>query len=311
MNPVRAKYKCTQQELYSIANTVYDNLENNLSDFASYKAKYDALFITALRDAVTAAQGNASSANITGKHVDLEIDLEPLADKCCKNFQLLKGYIVDAFDEAHHNNQFNAAGQGKYAPAASYNWEYVMGLNSDMKLYISENTSVLTTNGYMPAGFAAQVNADSVNFNGKYADFKNMRQTGVTTADRLTANNLIYDDMMKVCADGQRIFADIDEKKKLFVFDVVKALVSPPGSASLKVSLIKAGDNTPLTGKPVSIQAEGGVAKSGVSDDNGEVEFDNIDPGVYSGTVKDDTTVIAEFEKEVNTGTAARLVLTI
>ena len=311
MSIVKVKYRCTQQELYSIANTIYDNLEENLSDFTAYKSKYDALFITGLRNAVTAAQGNASATNIAGKHVDLEIDLELLADKCCKNFQYLKGYIEDAFDKAHQNNQFNAAGQKRYSSAASYNWEYVMGLNSDMKLYISENSTVLTTNGYMPAGFAAQVNTDSVNFDGKYSDFKNMRQTSATTADRLTANNLIYDDMMKVCSDGQRIYADVPEKIKLFLFEVVKALVSPPGSASLKITLIKAGDNTPLVGKPVSIQAEDGVAKSGVSDDNGEVEFDNIDPGDYSGTVKDDTSVIAKFEKEVNTGTAARLVLTI
>ena len=40
-----------------------------------------------------------------------------------------------------------------------------------------------------------------------------MRQTGATTADRLTANNLIYDDMMKVCADGQRILQILTEKK--------------------------------------------------------------------------------------------------
>lgn len=311
MNPVIAKYKCTQQELYSIANTVYDNLENNLSDFAAYKAKYIAAFVTALRDAVTDAQGGASDKNITSKHVDLEIDLEPLADKCCKNFQLLKGYIEEAFDKAHWDNQFNAAGQARYSQAQGYNWEYVMGLNSDMILYISENTTALTTNGYMPAGFAGQVSTDSVNFNGKYADFKALRQTSTDTADRLNANNAIYDDLMKVCSDGQRIFADVDEKKKLFVFAVVKSLVSPPGSAGLKITLRKKVENTPIVGAVVKIQAEGGIALSGVSDEAGVVTFDNIDPGDYTGTVKIDDVVAAEFEKEVNTGTAARLELSI
>jgi len=306
MEQVRAKYDCTQHELYSIANTVYNSLDAHLAEYAAYKSKYTAAFVSAAKQRVSDAKGKPDADNMTSKHKTLEIDLQTLAKNCCRNFPLLKGHIEDAFDKAQHSTQFTAAGGKQYETASHFDWEDVAGLNSSMITYISENSTALTTDGYMPAAFATKVSDDSALFLTAYEDFLAARQTGETTTDRLKGNNAIYDELIGVCTDGQRLFADEPEKKKLFIFEVVKSLVSPPGSASLKLRLIRQGENTPIAGANVNIQAAGGQVIKGVSDENGVVLFDNIDPADYTVTVYIDGVVVLQFEKEVNTGTAAR-----
>ncbi len=94
--------------------------------------------------------------------------------------------------------------------------------------------------------------------------------------------------------------------KKLFVFATVKSLVSPAGTASLKTTLKKAGDNTLLPNAKVTIQMEGGVAMEAISGEDGTTVHDNINPGVYNCKVEAVGMPAITFVKEVNTGTAAR-----
>jgi len=112
--------------------------------------------------------------------------------------------------------------------------------------------------------------------------------------------------MMDFMTDGQMLFGSNDEMKKLFTFSVLKSLVSPPGSASLKVTVKKA-DGSAAEGIKVNIkEAEDNAPEiMGVSDANGEVTFNGIDAGVY--TVNVGFANVQNYTKEVNTGVDARL----
>lgn len=305
---IKANYPCTQQELYSVAETVYGNCIAHLALFTAYKAKYTAQYINGtLRTSVTAAKLIPDEEMRNAVFQVLRTELIPLAEKCTQNFQLLKGYINDAYPKAQHEIRYDAAGQNYYRNATEENWEMVVGLNSSMKKFIDDELAALTANNNMPAAFQGIVNDDSDNFDNKYNAFKLARETGEETAEKLTANNDVYDDVTSVCDDGQRISAGNEALHKLFVFDTVKKLVSPPGSASVKIIVIKQGDNTPVPDVTITIQAAEGTPHNATTDQNGEAKFDNIDPATYNGTATPPSPMNpVAFTKEVNTGTNAR-----
>jgi hypothetical protein len=113
--------------------------------------------------------------------------------------------------------------------------------------------------------------------------------------------------MKSIQADANVVYKYDGEKLKRYTINVIKNLISPPGSAGLKVSCIQAGTNLPMANLQVIIQAKDGIAKTGATDVKGEVPFDNIDPARYTVTVKQAGQPDIVTTKEVNAGTAARL----
>jgi len=308
-NLPQAIYRCTQQALYSIANTIYANCKTKLAQFAAYKAKYTVLYVDGLIAAVTAAKNIPDEEMRNSAFETLRVELVPLNDTCKENFQLLKGYINDSYVEEQHKNKYEAAGLTMYNGASGENWEMTVGMNTAMKNFTGAEGAVLAVNldgdPNMPPAFAVKIKTDSDAFDLKYDAFKLARQTADETAAKITANNNVYTKLMTVCDDGQRIFANDEATKKMFVFETVKALISPPGSAGLKVTVKKSSDNSLVQGATVTIQAAGGVPVSVLTDADGVALFKNLDPSDYNGTVTSPAGN-ATFVKEVNTGTQAR-----
>jgi hypothetical protein len=299
-------YKCTQMELYSISETALTNLEANLPVFADFKTKYVASLVDSLRAERIAAMALPDMDMRDAVSETLRVEMLPFAANCIKYFQYLKGYIDDAFAEDLRMIKYKAAGLDEYEGARLNNWEDMVGMNLKMNAFIAANSALLTSAGFMPATFVANVTAATAGFDTKYAEFKVARQTSENTAAKIKANNALYKNMMDFMADGQMLFSGRDEMKKLFTFSVLKSLVSPPGSASLKVT-VKNADTTPIVGVGVKLQLVDGEGEviNGFSDANGEVLYSSIDAGVYTVTVDLDPLQI--YTKEVNSGVDARL----
>ncbi|MEP7168413.1 MAG: carboxypeptidase-like regulatory domain-containing protein [Bacteroidota bacterium] len=311
---VRAEYPCTGQELYSIGNTIYDNVKANLAPFTALKAKYTDAYVDGLKLNITNAKALPDEEMRNSIFQTLGVELKVLEEKCCENFQDLKNYIDDSYEDNLHKIKYDAAGAPKYEAAKAGNHERVAGLNADMIAFIAAESATLLVNldgdPNMPVGFEAMVIADSGKFDTKYAAFKLARQTTLDTNKKTKANNDCFKEIMSTCDDGIRVAAksaDVSGMTKLFTFKTVKDLVSPPGSASLKITLKLAVDGSFIVGADVSVQAAGGAVLKGVTDVNGVVLFDKIDPADYNVTISG-TGIPAPitFIKEVNTGVQAR-----
>jgi len=299
-------YKCTQLELYSICETATSNLEANLPVFADFKTKYTAGFVADIKTQRTDAMALPDADVRDAVSETLRVEMLPFANDCVKYFQFLKGYIDGAFAPDLRVINYRSAGLDEYEGARLSNWEDMIGMNLKMNAFITANAALLASAGFMPATFAGNVSTASAGFATKYAAFKLARQTSENTAAKIKANNALYKNMMDFMTDGQMLFSGRDEMKKLFTFSILKSLVSPPGSASLKVA-VKNADTTPATGITVSLKLvdSNAPAVNAVSDALGEVLFGAIDAGVYSVTVG--FTPAQNYTKEVNTGVAARL----
>ncbi|MGB4776048.1 MAG: carboxypeptidase-like regulatory domain-containing protein [Daejeonella sp.] len=303
---LQSNYPGTQQELYSISDTVYLNLNNSLPAFAAYKSKYTPSFLDDLQARRMAAMNLPDEESRSSNPETLRLEMLNAGNQCLRNFQLLKGYIKDAFAEEHHAIQYKVAGQNKYAAASNNNWEELAGINQAMTSYMTNNLEVLKDKGYMPAAFAGTAQQACDLFNTIYTAYKGARQTGVNTSEKQKANNALYKDVMAICEDGQLLFAKEAEKKKLFVFSAIKQIVSPPGSASFKLTLKKLDENTPVAGARVCIQENGGQAIELFTDVNGVALFEHINPAVYKVKIEAEGIEVVDFVKEVNTGRASR-----
>ena len=194
----------------------------------------------------------------------------------------------------------------KYNAIGESNWENVAGLCESMVQFINANRLKLTTPGGMVATFLNKVKADRDAFKNVYDPFLTSRETSTARAAKITANNTLYDATMDFMRDGvEMVFRNSEENKKRYTFSALKNLVSPPGSASMRVFGKTAAD-VALGNKPVTIKKEGSPAITSTLGVDGIKVFENIDPGKYKGTIDVDG-VLIPFEKEVDTGVDARV----
>ena len=308
-----AKYPSTQQELYSIADTMYANLviPANLAAFEATKpGKYAPDFITELIARKAAAFEMPGDVQRSSIHEANRIELTGLMEICCANFQVLKGYIHDGFPKDLWKTRYDEAGMTVYDSAYHSNWEKVVELNKNMKDFIDLYPTQLTT-GFMPVPFKAKVSSDSDKFDVKYAAFKSSRETSSATGAKIAADNLVYEDLQNLQNDAHIVFSNNPEALKQFMFDAVKTLISPPGSASLGVDLTEEGTNLPVANATITIQSETGIAITKTTDETGQTDFLKIDPDNYNVKIQPVGKPEIIMVKEVNTGVSARLKVTI
>ena len=159
----------------------------------------------------------------------------------------------------------------------------------------------------MPDSFKAKVLSESNNFDVKYEAFKSSRETASGSDAKVSANNLVYDDLLNLQNDAHIVFKDYPETLKQFMFLEIKTLISPPGSASLGVDLTEDGTNLPVANATITIQSETGIAITKTSDEKGQADFLSIDPDNYKVKIQPVGKPEINLVKEVNTGVSARL----
>lgn len=307
MAELKAKYACTESELYAITEMAIDNLEADLPAFAAKKAKYTNAFVLDLRNMRQAAMDLPGEEQRNAVHETLGGLLPGLKDNCRDNFNDLQGYIRDAWPGENPKARYEAAGMRHDQKIGKNNWEEVVALNNSMVEFITANSATLIAPGGMPATFAAQVAADLAKFNDVYNPYMAARETGTATAAKLKANNDLYDACMSFFKDGvEMVFKRDADAQKRYIFTALKDIVSPPGSTSMSVTAKKADDNLWGEGISIKIKAEGKPEMTAVTNANSVAVFKNIDPSKYAGTVTTPNGV-TNFNKTADTGVDARI----
>jgi hypothetical protein len=308
-NPIRARYRCTEDELYSIEELSANNLEARRASYFAKSTNYTAAFVLGIKALRTAAMALPNEDQRAAMHKNYGDLLPGLMEPVKADFRLLQQYIQDGWPDVNPNTRWEEAGLNKYRKIGETNWEEVVQLNNMMTAFLGEPTNVtaLTTPGGMIATFVADVTTNFTAFNDVYTQFKVTRETTTSRNAKITANNTLYDAGAKYRKFGvTTVFPNDSGIMKEFTFTDLKFLVSPPGSASLKVTLKKAGTFLPLANIDVTIQAEGEAAMTGKTNAEGELPFVSINPDPYTVTIAVPGGDIV-IEKDVNTGVQARL----
>ena len=305
----KPNYKMTQKELYSVADTMIDSLEKpaTLLKFKTYKpTKYLPAYIADLRAHKKTAFLLPDDTQRSALHTTEKIILGERRDVCTGYFDYIKGYIQDGFPQKQWKAKLKEAGQKEYNKAQNDNWEFVVDLNKKVLDFVAAYPTELAA-GHMPLAFGADVQTGSDDFDTEYANFKLLRETGVATNAKLDANNIVYADLKNLQADAHIVFKKDKAALKEFMIKVVRSIVSPPGSASLGLTIQAVGTNLMIAGAKVTIQSLTGVAMVSISDANGEVDFKSLDPDTYKVLIEIVGKPNMNYTKEVDTGVNARM----
>jgi len=306
-----AEYHCTEVQLYAIAKAIFTSLgiPINLADFFAYSPSYVPGLVTGFFTQRTTTMGLPNEVQRAEAHELLLVDLKAAGKPCLQKFQILKGYIKKAYP-ASFTIMYNSAGMAHYDKGANGNWVELKGLNDDMNTFLGNpaHVTALELLLNMPTTFPGDVIGVTDTFDNLYTSFITAKSTTTAKNEKIASNNVLFRLIMGVCDDGKKVYINDAGQIKLFTFEDVKTLLSPPGSASYKLTAKRAGLLTVIVGLPVTIQSKTKPAITVDTDVNGVALFPHADPDNYTVTVGGATMPFVEqsFKKDVDTGTDAR-----
>jgi hypothetical protein len=240
-------FNCGQQDLYAVCRLVWEAVTDNLADFTAFKAKYVAAFVTAREAEIDAAELLPDQEQRDEESRTLRVQLKNKAKEARDGWQRLKSYITEAFPEDELEIKLDAAGAQHYRKASNDDWAAVKRLLLDGNTFITDNTAALTAGGNMPVAFAATFTTLKTEFDTLNQSFFNAEQSSeIDTQTKIEANNNIFEEVSKACADGQLIFKNNEAVKKLYTFDQVLLTVTGPGNTGIKGTAKNSVTNLPV-----------------------------------------------------------------
>jgi hypothetical protein len=253
---IQSNYNCTQQELYEVAKVGWRNYKNSLADFTNHKGKYTPALADEALGAILAAQNLPDGQAWGAGSETLRIQLEQAVDTCLNNWQILKSYITDAFLVEEQKPMLEAAGSKYYTSASGKSWPQMQSLLISASKFINDNSEALSRGGNnMPATFPTKFATDKAVFQTKYSAFLESAVNGNSgTNAKITANNAVYDSLIKMFEDGQLIYKNDPVKKPLFAFDTLLSYIGAPGQAGLRIIAKEKTTELPVAGFSVTIQ---------------------------------------------------------
>ena len=282
MKSIKNLYSIPQEILYFVCFAAWKLCSDNLSKFSALKAIYTEAFVTAAVQVVQDARDLPTSRRAIIAKKKARINLITSTRQVRKNWQVLKVYITNAFEEKFVRNALEAAGSEWYGKASFDNWSAVRSLIDAANQFIASNLTELTANGNMPADFQTIFQTDGIaciDLSVVYAE-ASMTQEKATSV-KVEANNTIYASVIKMLKDGQQIFTDDVLMKKQFTFSYLVSLYRGEGSASLKGRIVN-NLNMPVEGAVIVSLDQKYTA---TTNDKGIYQINRIAAGTYTFTI--------------------------
>jgi hypothetical protein len=275
-----AKYSCSQQELYMVANLGWEHCRRHLTDFSDLKPKYKDAFVDAQLQEVDAAMNLPDEHSRTVVKEILYKDLVMAGGACTAIWQRLKRYLDEAYVEPNYSILIKAAGQPYYTAAYANNWESVTGLMNAGAQFLSDRATELLANENMPANFPERFNAAKDLFATTRKQYLNASTlTSFRTVDKVGANNDVYANLQTMLNDGQEIFRTNVLLRDIFRFDVLLKTTSGTASSTIKGVLTNGDGKSPVMDVLVTVS---GKNRSIRTDALGRYEFANIAADTYT-----------------------------
>ena len=298
----KQNYNCTEQELYTICETGWNSVSQYLPRFTSFKAKYDAPFVTAKQAAILAARIMPDEQQRNAQYETANVNLKKQGRTCCDKWQMLKRYIADAFPADQQKPMLEAAGYNYYDKASNNNWDSVKGLMTSGSTFITATLTDLLANNNMPATFQGEFDTEKGKFETIHQEFIQAEEESRVGQDtKMNANNTIFADLMNMLLDGQEIFKNEEPLLKQFTFTELLYLASGTGTAGFKGRVTEIGTDIPIEGVNVAIK---GSNKTAVTDIDGRYEITQLASGKYTivfDKVGYESKVITDFVVKVGT----------
>jgi len=303
-----ARYGTGQQELYTVAEAVADSYTEHNAEFILYNGLYTATTGTDLRAEVAAARALPENPTRLASQKILKRALGKRAVDCLVLFNQLTTAIREGFDEEDYDDRLQEAGHDNYAEAQNEDWEAVQALMDDSTQFVTAYAAELTAGG-LPATFAANLGAARTAFATAHGIYLQKREWNSGMTDqKLEANNAIYQKVINMCKDGQKIFRLQAAVRDEFTFEKVLALVQGSTTRHSVSGLVtRAADGSVVIAALLRLsrlQLDGSVSSTVEvkTDIDGRYKLNDVVNGRYKLTVTADGLVSESRELEVEDG---------
>ena len=257
----KPKYNCTQAELYSICNIIWQSYAENQPDFEAFKTIYTGQYGT---DALQEVEDAKNLPDFQARNQQTEsayIRMVETSKKCLAAWRALRSYIKSSFPPSLQKPEIEAAGEGHYMKALNRNWSETELMLVSALNYISAHNTELTTGG-MPANFPTDMDnlrSEFSGLNGKFRDSEQDEHEGTDT--KVNANNDVYAKLMAMGEDGQLIYESDPAKRERFIFTRIKDLITskstgtgiPADVVELSFYVFNSDTETAINGARVTI----------------------------------------------------------
>lgn len=278
-NEIKAKYNCTQTELYAICRLGWKMVKNKQADVVLIYPDYTVPYIDGkINDIKTAEElPDFQSRDLVPE--SSHIILKQVADPAIQKWKLLERYITRAFQSNKDliKPNLEAAGKDYYEAATrdNPNWEDLQQMMLSGNTYITNNLAILTS---MPPAFPAEYATAKGDFDTKYDEFTIAEAEGPEkTSEKIEANNAIFDALMLMLGDIGAV-APTAELQKEFTFTYLKGVISSPGAAGLKGVISEEGTDVKLKDALLRLSP---IGRETQSVEGGEYSFASIPAGKY------------------------------
>ncbi|MEP7169138.1 MAG: hypothetical protein ABI855_07170 [Bacteroidota bacterium] len=257
---------------------IWRNCKSNIGPMRDLKSVYTIELCTQRIAEIDLADALPDDAARAMVHKAIRLEVLEQIKNCTKSWKRLKLYINGVFvGEEARTVQYIGAGWNHYEGAAAQNLQDVNDLMQSGINYITANETALrgAEDKNMPESFPETFQLAWDLYKEKRQKFIDaLNDSKVATAFKVTCINDCYIAAINMGTDGQEVFENDEEMRRLFSFEAMSAVVSPPGPASFEITVEV--DGVAKRGAEVFIE---GTDKSGVTDAEGKVLFLQMQDG--------------------------------
>ena len=301
-------FNCSTDNLYAVLLLAWSHCQDNVSAFAAAYPFYTKKYINDAIAAVTKAQNQQNNDQRNANSSTERQALINAADQCLVNWQLLKTYIMNGYDEPVTDINLKNAGAAYYIKAAKYNWSAMRVLLKMAGDFLANNGADLVERQIMSADFADKFASDAADFSQKNTDFQNaVVAKRKARKDKTSNDSEIYTLGIGMMRDGQRIFVNTPQVQEQFIFARLLAIVK--GNKQGKLSgYVYDANQLPVAGAVITSKDQQYTATTNLK---GRYSIGRIAAGDYTFSVTCPGYAPVEQSITLSAGTASRLSFTI
>jgi hypothetical protein len=275
-----ATYKMSQGDLYLLGPLVWQHYTDHQAVFGKYKkSKYTP---TLGAEAVARLEAAAKLRNQQARSAASETtrnDLVQQRDEFVDQWNLLDGYIADAYSTADYKAMREAAGHDSYSAAQNDNWAAAVELVNQALTFVDDHLDTLKAKTDLDDDFVATLKAEGEDvLRVARRLFREQDGAEEATGEKLAANEACYAEIVAMCADAQRLFRRQPDVARKFQIESLLETVRGVRQAGIR-GVVTDANGQEIAGATVTVK-EKPDAKT-VTDADGRY-FIALPSGVYT-----------------------------
>lgn len=197
---LRKPYKGTDTEMRSIGKTMWTQCALYQALFAAVSPDITTVYINARLAAIVAAANLPDFQARVQLRKDLRDFMEVDSVEILRIYRLMVYYATNAITvPSQLANAINAMGKAYVKGVEDFDWESCESILLSLNLFATNNATLLSTSGNMPASYLTELATITTTFTDHYADFKTEDAAVlVATQTRRLAHNAIYTDLKRM-----------------------------------------------------------------------------------------------------------------